>query len=219
MKRSLSLTEDGSHTLYLSELEEPYHSMHGAIQESSHVFINQGFLQLTKKKLRILEIGMGTGLNLILSLLESTNKDIGVHYHAVEKYPLIPSEYSRLNYETILKDLPEGILKKIHKAPWELIVDLSPAFSLFKEQSDFRSMNPKGTFDLVYFDAFSPDKQPKLWSTEVFSRIAGLTKPGAILVTYSSKGIVRRALSDCGFHVTKVAGPPGKREMIRATRI
>jgi tRNA U34 5-methylaminomethyl-2-thiouridine-forming methyltransferase MnmC len=219
MKRSLRLTEDGSHTLYLSELDEPYHSMHGAIQESRHVFIRQGFSQLSKSKLRILELGMGTGLNLILSLLEASKKGIEVHYHAVEKYPLIPAEYASLNYETLLKGLPEGILQKIHNAPWGIKVDLNSSFSMYKEQTDFRSMNPEGAFDLVYFDAFAPDKQPELWSTEVFSVISGLTIPGAILVTYSSKGIVRRVLKACGFQVLKVAGPPGKREMIRAQRI
>lgn len=219
MKRSLRLTEDGSHTLYLSELEEPFHSMHGAIQESSHVFINQGFKQVSKNNIRILEIGMGTGLNLLLSYLESKKEGIKVHYHAVEKFPLIPAEYSCLNFEALLKGLPEGILRRIHEAPWELKVDLSQKFSLFKEQSDFRSMDPKGPFDLVYFDAFAPDKQPELWSSEVFELIARLTNPGSILVTYSSKVLVRRALNDCGFQVSKVPGPPGKREMIRAERI
>ncbi|MEN8202145.1 MAG: tRNA (5-methylaminomethyl-2-thiouridine)(34)-methyltransferase MnmD [Bacteroidota bacterium] len=219
MKRSLRLTEDGSHTLYLNDLEEPYHSMHGAIQESRHVFIIQGFKSLAKSKLHILEIGLGTGLNLLLSYQESKKEGIGVHYHAVEKFPLIPAEFSGLNYETLLEGLPEGLLQQIHTAPWEHEIDLSSDFSLYKEQSDFRSMNPKGPFDLVYFDAFAPEKQPELWTSEVFSVLGRLTNPGAILVTYSSKGIVRRALKDCGFQVKKVPGPPGKREMIRAVRI
>jgi len=219
MKRSLRLTEDGSHTLYLSELEEPYHSMNGAIQESGYVFIDQGFKQLRITTIHILEIGFGTGLNLLLTLLESTKAKVGVHYHTVEKYPLVSSEYGSLNYETVIEGLPEGILQKIHKAPWEEKVYLTRDFSLYKEQADFRSMNPEGRFDLVYFDAFAPDKQPELWSEEVFSVIAGLTDPGAILVTYSSKGIIRRALNACGFKVKKVPGPPGKWEMIRAIRI
>jgi tRNA U34 5-methylaminomethyl-2-thiouridine-forming methyltransferase MnmC len=142
-----------------------------------------------------------------------------VHYQAVEKYPLLPSEYSGLNYETLIEDLPEGILQKIHEAPWEIKVELSYGFSLFKEKTDIRTMHASGPFDLVYFDAFAPDKQPELWTTEVFGLIAQITNPGAILVTYSSKGMVRRALIDCGFQVFKVPGPPGKREMIRAVRI
>jgi len=219
MKRSLRMTEDGSHTLYLSALEEPYHSMHGAIQESRHVFINQGFNWVSKNNISILEIGMGTGLNLILSYRESKKKGIRVHYHGIEKYPLLPSEYSGLNYETLIEDLPVGLLRKIHETPWGINMDLSEDFILFKEQTDIRSMRPKGLFDLIYFDAFAPDKQPELWSTEVFGQIARLANPGAILVTYSSKGTVRRALNDCGFKVSKVPGPPGKREMIRAVRI
>lgn len=219
MTRYLRLTEDGSHTLYLSELEEPYHSMRGAIQESSHVFINQGLKQFSKAKLRILETGLGTGLNLLLTLLEGIKRDITIHYHAVEKYPLIPSEYSTLNYETFIQGLPEGILQQIHEVPWEEEVKLTRNFSLYKEHSDFRSMKPEGEFDLIYFDAFAPEKQPELWSSKVFLRIARLTNSGAILVTYSSKGIVRRALTDCGFQVIKVPGPPGKWEMIRAIRI
>jgi tRNA U34 5-methylaminomethyl-2-thiouridine-forming methyltransferase MnmC len=219
MKRSLRLTEDGSHTLYLKSLDEPYHSMHGAIQESRHVFINQGFKQIHKDRLRILEIGMGTGLNMLLTYMESEKAGIHVLYHAVEKFPLSPSEYANLNYETLLEDFQGGVLQKIHDTPWDRQVDLSEKFSLYKELSDFRSMHPAGPFDLVYFDAFAPDKQPDLWSPKVFATIAGLTNPGAVLVTYSSKGIVRRALKDCSFQVLKVAGPPGKREMIRAIRI
>ena len=219
MKRSLRLTEDGSHTIYLKDLDEPCHSMHGAIQESRHVFINQGFKQVNKDKLRILEIGMGTGLNVFLSYLESKKEGIRVHYHAVEKFPLVPSEYACLNYETMIEDPPDGVLQKIHEIPWHTLLGLSDKFSLFKEQADIRSMDPTGPFDLVYFDAFAPDKQPDLWSSGVFAKIAGLTNPGAVLVTYSSKGIVRRALIDCGFQVIKVPGPPGKREMIRAVRI
>jgi len=219
MKRSLRLTEDGSHTLYQSDLDEPYHSMHGAIQESTHVFIDQGFKELNKYRLRILEIGFGTGLNLLLTFSESSINGISIHYHAVEKYPLIPAEYLDLNYESVIEGLTEGILERIHSSPWDLDVTLSSDFTLYKEMSDFRSMNPEGPFDLVYFDAFAPEKQPELWSSEVFSIIAELTNPGAILVTYSSKGRVRRALKDCGFQVIKVPGPPGKWEMVRAVRI
>lgn len=219
MKRSVRLTEDGSHTLYQSELDEPYHSMHGAIQESMHVFINQGFHCINKVGVHILEIGFGTGLNLLLTLRESVKKGISVHYHAVEKYPIIPAEYTKLNYESVIEGLPKGILQKIHTAPWDQTVNLVGNFSLRKELSDFRSMSPEGIFDLVYFDAFAPDKQPELWSPKVFSGIAKLTKPGALLLTYSSKGSVRRTLSGSGFQVNKLPGPPGKREMIRAERI
>jgi tRNA U34 5-methylaminomethyl-2-thiouridine-forming methyltransferase MnmC len=219
MKRSLRITEDGSSTIYLSELDEPYHSIHGAVQESEHVFINHGFTQVKKTPIRILEIGFGTGLNALLTIRESINLGTEIHYHTVEKYPLTSSEFLGLNYESFLEGIPEGILQKMHLAPWGKNVNLTAGFTIHKEQADFREMNPKGRFDLIYFDAFSPDKQPELWSEDVFLKIADLANPGAVLVTYSSKGVVQRTLKSCGFNVKKVPGPPGKWEMIRAIRI
>jgi tRNA U34 5-methylaminomethyl-2-thiouridine-forming methyltransferase MnmC len=219
MKRSLRLTEDGTHTLYVDRLDEPYHSIHGALQESMHVFIKQGFQTVSKSPLRILEIGFGTGLNALLTLSFARQSSQEVHYHAVEKYPLTREEYTQLNFEGFMEGLPKDSLYRMHEAPWEKTVALWDDFALFKEQADFRSMHPSGTFDLVYFDAFSPDKQPELWSASVFSAIEKCTQKDSVLVTYSSKGVVRRTLISCGFSIQKVAGPPGKREMIRAVRI
>ena len=219
MERSLRLTDDGSHTLYVNKLDEPYHSIHGALQESMHVFIKQGLHTISKPVLKILEIGFGTGLNALLTMQFTIQANLEVHYHAVEKYPLHRTEYSQLNFEEFIDGIPKGSLIQMHEAAWESPVQLSDRFSLIKEKSDFRSMNPPGYFDLVYFDAFSPDKQPELWSAEVFSTIQKSTRRGALLVTYSSKGTVRRTLISCGFNVEKVPGPHGKIEMIRATRI
>lgn len=219
MERSLRQTEDGSHTLYVEELDEVYHSTHGAIQESMHVFIKQGLQSLSKSKLRILETGFGTGLNALLTWKFAEQSKLKIHYHGVEKYPLSKIEYSQLNFESFLEGIPHGLLNKMHEAAWDKPVQISDRFSLFKEKADFRTMNPVGNFDLVYFDAFAPDKQPELWSEEVFSTIRNRTEKGAVLVSYSSKGSVRRTLISCGFSVAKVPGPPGKREMIRALRI
>lgn len=219
MKRSLRITEDGSHTVYLSKLEEPYHSMNGALQESEYVFISQGFNQVKRTQIRILEIGFGTGLNAILTLRQSINLGAEIHYHAVEKYPLTSSEYLGLNYESFLEGIPEGILKKMHQVPWGQNVNLTESFTIHKEQADFREINPEGRFDLIYFDAFAPEKQPELWSKDVFSKIANISNSGAILVTYSAKGDVRRTLKACGFSVKRLTGPPGKWEMIRAIKI
>ena len=218
MKRELRLTGDGSHTVYLNELDEPYHSVHGAVQESMHVFIKQGFHEVRKSSLRILEMGLGTGLNLILTLLESEKLGIDVYYHAVEKYPLIPSEFSILNFEKVLACKPIGNLLKMHEAPWEEDFALTKNFHIHKQKADFKSMNPNGKFDLVYFDAFAPAKQPQLWTAEIFLKLYNLMKPEAILVTYTSKGSVRRTLISCGFDVVKLPGPPGKLEMIRAVK-
>jgi len=136
----------------------------------------------------------------------------------VERYPLETGEYGCLNYEMLISGLPERIVFKIHDAPWEKDLTLDENFILHKERSDFRTMQPGGKFDLVYFDAFAPNKQPELWTKEIFSKAYGLLNPGGILVTYSSKSIVRKELTSCGFAVEKRPGPPGKREMTRAIK-
>jgi tRNA U34 5-methylaminomethyl-2-thiouridine-forming methyltransferase MnmC len=219
VNRELRITEDGSHTIYLRDLDEPYHSIHGSIQESMHVFINQGFNLVGRSPIRILEIGLGTGLNILLTLAESEKRRVEVSYHAVEKYPLVPREFKSLNFEQFIPDVASGSLMAIHERPWGQDIMLSGNFTLFKELADIRDMIPNKTFDLVYFDAFAPDKQPELWNENVFRKVAGCMKPGAILVTYAAKGSVRRTMKACGFLVEKVPGPPGKREMIRARRI
>lgn len=217
MKRELRLTEDGSFTIYVPEMDEPYHSIHGAIQESRHVFIGHGLQSLDLPKLRILEIGFGTGLNALLTLVEAGNRGLTVDYHAVEKYPLLEKEYSSINFEALVKGVQPGTFKKLHEVIWEEPVAINDYFTLFKEETDVRSMSPGGNFDLVYFDAFAPQKQAHLWTEEVFRSLSCFVKPGGVLVTYTCKGSVRRALISCGFEVVKVPGPPGKREMIRAT--
>ncbi len=218
MKRELRITGDGSHTFYVGELEEPYHSTHGAIRESEHVFILHGFRRVCKSFIRVLEIGFGTGLNMLLTFRESVEKGTGVFYHAVEKYPLTPEEYSQLNYEKFLVDVPPGTLQKIHAAPWGENVNLSDDFLFFKEHTDIGNMHPSGKFDLVYHDAFAPEKQPEMWTPHLFSRLYGMMDPGSIWVSYTSKGSVRRDLISCGFEVMKVTGPPGKKEMLHAIR-
>lgn len=212
------MTEDGSHTIYVLGLEEPYHSTHGALQESMHVFIRQGLHTVNQPSVRILELGFGTGLNALLTLVESLPLDKTIYYHAVEKYPLKESEYSQLNFEKLLTQSPAGTLHQLHSCPWNKAVQISERFTLYKEEADFRLMKPPPHMNLIYFDAFSPDVQPELWKEDVIGSIGRISDPGAVLVTYSSKGVVRRALSSCGFDVEKVAGPPGKREMIRATK-
>lgn len=218
MKRELRITGDGSHTLYVPELDEPYHSIHGALQESEHVFVNQGLRMVKKSSLRILEIGFGTGLNALLTLAESRKQGIHIYYHAVEKYPLQEEEHRQINYEQFIKGITPGSLDRLHSVPWEEEIHITDHFVLFKEQSDFREMESGEAFDLVYYDAFAPAKQPYLWSEKIFDRIFRMMNPGGILVTYTAKGSVRRALASCGFHVEKAPGPPGKREMIRAVR-
>jgi tRNA U34 5-methylaminomethyl-2-thiouridine-forming methyltransferase MnmC len=218
MDREIRITGDGSHTVFVNQLEEPYHSIHGALQESAHVFINQGFMSLNQLEVRILELGFGTGLNALLTLSESLKSHQQVYYHTVEKYPLSGEEYRKINFEEYVQDAPEGSFLNLHRTSWGENVAITPRFTLFKELSDFRAMNPPDGIHLVYFDAFDPNKQPYLWTEEIFRRISKVTAPGGILVTYSAKGSVRRALKASGFEVRKVPGPPGKREMIRAIK-
>ncbi len=216
MERRIILTEDGSHSLYVEGMDEPYHSVHGAIQESRHVFIESGLNFLECRDLRILELGFGTGLNALLTLIEAEKRKCNIHFHSVEKYPLTEKEYGQLNFEKELPDCPEGSLNKMHSLPWNQKLELSPRFSLYKEHADFREMEAKGPFDLVYYDAFAPQKQAHLWSQEQFEIIARLMRPGGVLVSYTAMGSVRRAMKACGFLTEKIPGPPGKREMVRA---
>jgi len=218
MKRELKVTEDGSHTLYVLDLDEPYHSIHGAIQESRHVFLEHGLLTLDKASLNILEIGFGTGLNALLTLAEAHRLGININYHTVEKYPLVYEEYSRINFEEFIPGIPQGSLIKLHDSTWGKAVSINKNFTIIKELSDFRNMDPAGPFDLVFFDACAPQKQPHLWSDEIFRKVSGVVLPGGVLVTYTCKGSIRRTLISCGFDVERAPGPPGKREMIRATR-
>jgi len=218
MERQLKITEDGSHTMFVKGMNEPYHSLHGAIRESRHVFIRQGLHTVQKSALRILEVGFGTGLNALLTLTESLSMKMDIYYHAVEKYPLNRQEYSPLNYEQLIDKVPEGAFYRMHDCSWGEEVQISERFVLYKEEADFRSMNVPPPIHLVYFDAFSPEKQPELWTEQVMDSISRVCDPGAVLVTYSAKGVVRRTLASCGFDVYKVPGPPGKREMIRAVK-
>lgn len=218
MERSLRITDDGSHTMFVNGMDEPYHSTHGALQESMHIFIKQGLRTVEQTTIRILELGFGTGLNALLTLNESIIQNLEIYYHTVEKYPLKDYEYNLLNYEEFAVPLNQGVLNRMHSSPWGEPVKISDHFTLYKEKADFCSMNPSTHINLVYFDLFSPDKQPGLWSADIFRSISKVTDPGAVLVTYSSKGSVRRTLDSCGFNVFKVAGPPGKIEMIRAIK-
>jgi len=218
MFREIRTTADGSHTIFVPGLNENYHSIHGAIRESLHVFIMQGLHTVKKPFVRILETGFGTGLNALLTLKEVTGTGRSAYYHAVEKYPLEPHEFESLNHADSLGNPFMDLFDRMHRAGWGFSAVINEHFTLFKEKSDFREMNPDGLFDLVYYDAFDPKKQPGLWSESLFSRIAEYMVPGGVLVTYSAKGSVRRALINNGFQVEKVPGPPGKKEMIRAVR-
>ena len=232
MKRIIERTEDGSATLFVPELNEHYHSVKGARTESQHIFIDMGFKASTAFQPRILEIGFGTGLNALLTLETAGEEKRAVHYTGIELYPLSWEEVDVLNYS----DNP--LFKKLHTSPWNKDVNITSYFTLHKVQGDVSQVfcdRPSTTdgessakspalftdhlFDLVYFDAFAPEKQPEMWSEELFRNIyAGMNTDG-LLTTYCAKGVIRRRLQAVGFTVERLPGPPGgKREILRASK-
>jgi tRNA U34 5-methylaminomethyl-2-thiouridine-forming methyltransferase MnmC len=216
MQRKIIQTADGSSSLYVPELNEHYHSTHGAIQESMHVFINTGFKQISQSNIKIFEMGYGTGLNFLLSYIHAQNKKL--EYHCIEAYPLEKELVEQLNYTSELNLKEEDLLafQAFHRI--ESTVVLNDHFSVIKSNCILKDYMPPTLFDLIYFDAFSPDIQPELWSVEVFQKMFGMLNPGGILTTYCAKGIVRRAMQSSGFVVERLPGPPGKREILRATK-
>ncbi len=213
----LQVTTDGSHTIAIPELNITYHSRHGAIPESQQVFIAPGLYEAIARfnaPLQIAETGFGTGLNALLTALEAASREIPIHYTTLELYPLRSEIAAQLNYGTILHC--EELLHALHESPWNEEVTISPYFRLFKASSDITTFDTNDTYHLIYFDAFAPGDQPEVWTTAVFQKWFDLLKPGGILVTYCSKSIIRKAMMEAGFTVTKIPGPFGKREMVRA---
>jgi len=225
MQRQIIVTADGSHTISVPEMNVTYHSIHGAIQESRHVFINAGLLYVLKSlkpsyTIHILEIGLGTGLNALLSLIEAEDNQQQICYTAVEPDPLLIEEVVELNYCNQLNrpDL-QNIFNSLHSCEWEKEVSLTPSFTIRKTKQSLLHFTITETQHLVYFDAFAPMAQPELWTKEVFENLYHLLSPNGVLVTYCSKGDVRRAMQSLKFSIEKLPGPPGKREMLRAKKM
>jgi tRNA U34 5-methylaminomethyl-2-thiouridine-forming methyltransferase MnmC len=211
-------TRDGSHTIYITKLAEHYHSIHGAITESKHVFIEAGLKRCRRRQLNVLEMGFGTGLNALLTLAETYQSNKSIHYTGIEKYPLPKTITDSLNFESLTENAVNGLLKLIHDAAWNKEVVIRDGFVLKKIEGDMNQINQQDVFDLVYFDAFAPEKQPELWTKELFSRVYKSMRHNSILTTYSSKVTIRRNMENAGFLVEKIPGPPGKREMTRARK-
>lgn len=209
------ITADKSPTLYVPELNEHYHSINGAVQESMHIFINAGLKTITKREIKILEIGFGTGLNTLLTFQEIQNSNKNIYYETIEKYPINEDLINNLHKTNIFNS---SLFLNIHNAKWEKEVAISNNFTLHKKKVDLKLYIPNKTFDLIYFDAFAPEKQPKLWTEEIFSKLFNATNENGILVTYSAKGIVKQALRNAGYFVKRLKGPLGKRHIIFAKK-
>jgi tRNA U34 5-methylaminomethyl-2-thiouridine-forming methyltransferase MnmC len=219
LKRTIITTADGSKTIHLDAWNEHYHSKHGAIREAYHVFVDQGLAVVSKNTISILEIGFGTGLNALITLLESNTRRLEINYTGVEKFPLVSAELDQLNYITELKaEECREFFMQMHAAAWEVETQITPYFRLCKQQKDFRDIKDMEAYDLVYFDAFGARVQPELWTEEIFRAMFNAMKDDGILVTYAAKGSVRRAMQAVGFQVARLPGPPGKREMLRAVK-
>lgn len=215
----LEQTADGSYTLYVPELDEHYHSVKGALTESQHIFIDMGLKHSPVPSPRILEIGLGTGLNCFLTFLSAEEDKRHVHYTSIERFPLTMDVIQTLDYPSIVGRGHDGDYLAIHQAPWEEDTNLSPWCTLHKIEGDFTNYTFEKGYDIIYFDAFAPEKQPEMWEQSLFNSLYQILNEGGILTTYCAKGIVRRMLQSAGFIVERLAGPPGgKREILRATK-
>ncbi|MGB0508803.1 MAG: tRNA (5-methylaminomethyl-2-thiouridine)(34)-methyltransferase MnmD [Schleiferiaceae bacterium] len=207
--RNFTTSSDGSLTIWVPELDEHYHSIHGALTESQHVFIDAGLLAFDKEEVSILEVGLGTALNARLTLEQKGERNI--HYFALEKFPLNVEEVNEI--EALGHEKEARILKVEAGKP--TVVEKGFTFELSTEDlKNFKTNVP--SFDLIYFDAFAPSAQPELWSEEVFQTMYNALLPGGVLVTYCAKGVVKRTMKSVGFEVEALPGPPRKREMTRA---
>ena len=246
----LERTAYGSYTLYVPELDEHYHSVKGALTESQHIFIEMGLKHSSVPEPRILEIGLGTGLNAFLTLISAEEIQRKVHYTGIERYPLAEDTWRKLDYPGIIGKGHEEEYRAIHTAAWGEDAVITPWFTLHKVEGDFTEMSGEGecilthpsvpsqegkmdtpaiddntaadntaAFDIIYFDAFAPEKQPEMWEQSLFNTLYKVLNEGGILTTYCAKGVVRRMLQAAGFLVERLPGPPGgKREILRATK-
>lgn len=213
-KLEIRSTSDGSPTLFLSHLDETYHSMHGALQESMHVFIEHGLKTILKNEIRILEVGLGTALNAALSFRQAAENKRSIYYTAIEPFPINLELSSQLLYGSDI----DPVLREIHQAPWETEVKMESGI-LLKHQLPIAEFDTQERFDLIYYDAFAPAKQAEMWTEERMHQMFSMLNEGGILVTYCANGQFKRNLKAAGFGIQSLPGPPGKREMTVGTKL
>ena len=219
MDLKLIISKDGSHTIYRKDIDETYHSRHGAVQEALHVFISKGLKEIEKSKrpINILEVGFGTGLNALLTCVNSTSE---VNYIGLEANPLSIKVLDSLNYDaTVIEDNSQEVFKNIHNSPWETLCSITSLFSIKKVETTIQNFEITQPIDLVYYDAFGPNSQAEMWDISIFEKIYKAMRPQGVFVTYCAKGQVRRDLKSVGFVMERLEGPPGKREMLRGRKL
>lgn len=221
MNREVITTADGSKTIFIPEMDENYHSGHGALQEAVHVFIKNGLtLFLEKKEISVFEMGFGTGLNALLSLIEAEKNALKVQYVGIEAFPVEEQMALEMNYTSLLGEEYEHVFQRMHYLPWGTDQELTPNFTFRKVFAKIEEHIPETEhFDIVYYDAFGPRAQQDMWDLSILAKMYDMLKPGGVLVTYCAKGQVKRDLKAIGFKIEALPGPPGKREMTRATKI
>ena len=219
MKREIKMTADGSQTLYVPEIDEHYHSIHGAVQESDHVFIDKGIDALFLKEVKVLEVGFGTGLNCLLTALWSDKHQLKVHYTGIDPFPIDEKLNMSLNYPSQIQ-LPKAqeYFDKIIGSEWEVPLSVHDQFVLTKNERRIEDFESGELYDIIYFDAFGPNAQKELWEYHILESVYTLMDERSIFVTYCAKGQLKRDLSSIGFTVETLKGPPGKREMTRARK-
>ncbi|MDE6523774.1 MAG: tRNA (5-methylaminomethyl-2-thiouridine)(34)-methyltransferase MnmD [Muribaculaceae bacterium] len=219
MKILIEETADGSPTLYREDIDEHYHSVKGALAESRHVYLEAGWRKAaeTSRPVRVFEVGFGTGMNAAITAEAALESRIPTDYFSVELYPL-PKETTDLVANTLEEEYRDAF-EKVNESPWGEPISINPYFSLQKMNADLLTMDLPRELDVVYFDAFAPEKQPEMWDEAIFRKIYMSMKPGGVLTTYCAKGSIRRMLRQIGFITERLPGPPGgKREILRATK-
>lgn len=219
MEREIKMTADGSQTLYVPELDEHYHSVHGAIQESDHVFIDKGIDALFLKEVKVLEVGIGTGLNCLLTALWSDKHQLKVHYTGIDPFPVDEELNKSLNHPSQIKsNKAQEYFDKIVESVWEDPITVHDQFVLTKKEQRIEDFETDQLYDIIYFDAFGPNAQKELWEYHILEKVYRLMNKKGIFVTYCAKGQLKRNLNAIGFTVETLKGPPGKREMTRARK-
>ncbi|MDM1353565.1 tRNA (5-methylaminomethyl-2-thiouridine)(34)-methyltransferase MnmD [Myroides marinus] len=221
MKRKVITTSDGSTSIEMEDWGETYHSIHGAIQEARHVYIERGFDKINKPVIKVLEMGFGTGLNAFLTLVEARKQGKKVEYHSIEAFPVTEQESSALDFSALYSTKEDELLfKQMHQCSWNELNEITPNFNLHKIHITFEeAVVNQCFFDVVYFDVFGYQFQPDLWSVEIFKKVYDALDTTGVLVTYACRGPIKRAMKEVGFITEKVEGPPGKREMLVAYKL
>ena len=219
---SFLLTDDHSHTLFSERFKATYHSTRGAISESKHVFIQNGLQYIHErfqpKDISVLEVGFGTGLNAFMTYLYAEEHSLKINYHSIEAYPVLLSDSSQLNYTKEFSEKEKTVFNQMHQQEWNRIDQISDSFSFIKHLCLVEEFNSPQKFDVIYFDAFSPSKQPELWTESVLRKMYDLLKENGILVTYCAQGQMKRNMKQAGFKVQTLPGALGKREMTRGLK-